>query len=180
MTRERIVDAARALMRERGWVGTTIDAIAEKAGVATATVYSAFGNKLAIVEAMRQVMLRDSEIPELTRQAEAEPDLARRLELWAKLIRQQMESSYDIISIHRQAARADPQFAAEYRKALDNRARTSPTSSRVYAAAWPRTSTPGRQPTSCGPSRTRSSGGSSSRNGDGRLNATSSGSRRRS
>lgn len=34
-----------------------------------------------------------------------------------------MESSYDIISIHRQAARADPQFAAEYRKVLDNRAR---------------------------------------------------------
>ena len=123
MTRDRIVDAARALMAERGWGGTTIDAIAEKAGVATATVYSAFGNKLAIVEAMRQVMLRDAKIPELTRQAEAEPDAARRLELWAKLVRQQMESSYDIISIHRQAARADPQFAAEYRKVLDNRAR---------------------------------------------------------
>ncbi len=123
MTRERIVDAARALMAERGWAGTTIDAIAERAGVATATVYSAFGNKAAIVEAMRQVMLRDSKIPELTRQAEAEPDAARRLELWAKSIRQQMESSYDIISIHRQAARADPQFALEYRKVLDNRAR---------------------------------------------------------
>jgi AcrR family transcriptional regulator len=110
-------------MAERGWAGTTIDAIAEKAGVATATVYSAFGSKLAIVEAMRQVMLRDSKIPELTRQAEAEPDAARRLELWAKLVRQQMESSYDIISIHRQAAGADPRFAAEYRKVLDNRAR---------------------------------------------------------
>lgn len=123
MTRERIVDAARGLMAERGWVGTTIDAIAEKAGVAPATVYSAFGNKLAILEAMRQVMLRDSKIPELTAQAKAEPDAARRLELWAKSIRQQMESSYDIISIHRQAARADPQFALEYRKVLDNRAR---------------------------------------------------------
>jgi len=123
MTRERIVDAARALMAERGWAATTIDAIAERAGVATATVYSAFGNKLAIIEAMRQVMLRDSKIPELTRQAEAEPDVAKRLELWAKSIRQQMESSYDIISIHRQAARADSQFALEYRKVLDNRAR---------------------------------------------------------
>jgi AcrR family transcriptional regulator len=123
MTRDRIVDAARALMAERGWAGTTIDAIAENAGVATATVYSAFGNKLAILEAMRQVMLRDSEIPELTKQAETEPDAARRLALWAKLVRQQMESSYDIISIHRQAARADPQFAIEYRKVLDNRAR---------------------------------------------------------
>ncbi len=123
MTRERIVDAARALMAERGWSGATIDAIAEKAGVATPTVYAAFGNKLAILDAMRQVMLRDSKIPELTEQALAEPDAARRLALWAKSVRQQMESSYDIISIHRQAARADPEFAIEYRKVLDNRAR---------------------------------------------------------
>ncbi len=123
MTRERIVEAARVLMAERGWAGATIDAIAEKAGVATPTVYAAFTNKLGILEAMRQTMLRDSKVPELTRQMEAEPDAARRLALWAKQIRQQMESSYDIISIHRQAARADQKFALEYRKVLDNRAR---------------------------------------------------------
>jgi AcrR family transcriptional regulator len=123
MTRERIVDAARAVMAERGWTGATIEAIAEKAGVATPTVYSAFGTKLGILEAMRHVMLRDSRIPELTEQARTEPDAARRLGLWATLVRQQMESSYDIISIHRQAALADPRFATEYRKVLDNRAR---------------------------------------------------------
>ena len=124
MTRERIVAAARRLMTERGWAGATIDAIAELAGVATPTVYAAFGNKLGIVEAMRVTMLRDSKITELMEQMEDESDPERRLRLWAKLIRQQMESSYDIISIHRQAARADRRFAAEYRKVLDNRART--------------------------------------------------------
>ena len=123
MTRERIVDAARTLMGERGWAGATIDALADKAGVATPTVYAALGHKLGILEAMRQVMLRDSNIPELMEQAQAESDTARRLALWARSIRQQMESSYDIISIHRQAARADPGFALEYRKVLDNRAR---------------------------------------------------------
>ncbi|HEV3363192.1 MAG TPA: helix-turn-helix domain-containing protein, partial [Acidimicrobiia bacterium] len=92
MTRERIVDAARTLMGERGWAGATIEAIADKAGVATPTVYAAFGNKLGILEAMRQVMLRDSNIPELMEQAQAEPDTARRLALWARSIRQQMES----------------------------------------------------------------------------------------
>ncbi|MDQ3825511.1 MAG: TetR/AcrR family transcriptional regulator [Actinomycetota bacterium] len=124
MTKDRIVAAARKLMGERGWAGTTIDAIAEEAGVATPTVYAAFGNKLAIVTGMRQAMLRDSKIPELMAQAAAEREGARRLALWAKLIRQQMETSYDVISIHRQAAQADPVFAAEYRKVLDNRART--------------------------------------------------------
>jgi len=124
MTKDRIVAAARALMADRGWAATTIDAIAEEAGVATPTVYAAFGNKRTIVDGMRQAMLRDSAIPQLMEQAGAEPEAATRLELWAKLIRQQMETSYDVISIHRQAARADPAFAAEYRKVLDNRART--------------------------------------------------------
>jgi AcrR family transcriptional regulator len=124
MTRERIVAAARQLMAERGWAGATIDAIAEQAGVATPTVYAAFGNKRSIVDAMREGMLRDSQIPELMSQAAAEPDASKRLELWAKLIRHQMETSYDVIAIHRQAARADPEFAAEYRKVLDNRAKT--------------------------------------------------------
>lgn len=123
MTRDRIVDASRALMTERGWAGATIDAIAERAGVAPATVYAAFGNKVTIVDAMRQTMLRDAKIPELTERIAAEPDPAKRLHLWAKSIRQQMESSYDIISIHRQAARADANFAVQYRKVLDNRAR---------------------------------------------------------
>jgi AcrR family transcriptional regulator len=123
MTRDRIVTAARKLMADRGWAATTINAIADEAGVATPTVYAAFGNKRAIVEAMRQAMLRDSNIPELMARAAAEPDAVTRLQLWAKLVRQQMETSYDVISIHRQAARDDSAFAAEYRKVLDSRAR---------------------------------------------------------
>jgi AcrR family transcriptional regulator len=123
MTRDRIVSAARKLMAERGWTATTIDAIAAEAGVAAPTVYAAFGNKRSIVDAMRDAMLRDSKIPQIMEQAAAEPDAARRLELWAQLVRQQMETSYDVISIHRQAARADAEFADGYRKVLDNRAR---------------------------------------------------------
>ena len=83
MTRERIVVAARQLMTERGWAGATIDSIADLAGVATPTVYAAFGNKLGIVEAMRISMLRESKIPELMQQMEGELDPVRRLALWA-------------------------------------------------------------------------------------------------
>ena len=124
MTKDRVVAAARELMAERGWAGATIDAIADRAGVGTQTVYSAFGNKRAIVDAMREVMLRDSEIPALMAKAAAAPDARERLRLWAKLIRQQMETSYDVIAIHRQAALADTEFAAAYRAVLDSRART--------------------------------------------------------
>jgi AcrR family transcriptional regulator len=120
-TKDRIVAAARVLMSERGWASTTVDAIAAEAGVASQTVYAAFGSKLAIVEGMRRTMLAESKIPELLAEAAAESDFSRRLELWAKSIRQQMETSYDVIAIHRQAARSNPRFAAEYRKVLDNR-----------------------------------------------------------
>ncbi|TAP43099.1 TetR/AcrR family transcriptional regulator [Arthrobacter sp. S39] len=123
-TKDRVIAAARALMAANGWTATTIDSIAAEAGVAPQTIYAAFGNKRALLEGMRQAMMRDSKIPELMAQATAEPDASRRLGLWAQLVRRQMETSYDVISIHRQAAAADPNVAADYRKVLDNRART--------------------------------------------------------
>jgi AcrR family transcriptional regulator len=123
-TKDRVVAAARALMAANGWAATTIDSIAAEAGVAPQTIYAAFGNKRALLEGMRRAMLRDSKIPELMAQAAAEPDASRRLGLWAQLVRQQMETSYDVISIHRQAAAADPKVATDYRSVLDNRART--------------------------------------------------------
>lgn len=124
MTKDRVVSAARRLMADRGWTATTIDAIAAEAGVATPTVYAAFGNKRGLLEGMRESMRRDSEIPELMAQAAAESKADRRLELWARLIRQQMETSYDVIAIHREAARSDPEAAAAYRVVLDGRAET--------------------------------------------------------
>jgi AcrR family transcriptional regulator len=123
-TKDRVIAAARALMASSGWAATTIDSIATEAGVAPQTIYAAFGNKRALLEGMRHAMLRDSKIPELMAQAAAEPDASRRLGLWAQLVRQQMETSYDVISIHRQAAASDPKVATDYRKVLDNRART--------------------------------------------------------
>ena len=123
-TKDRIVRSARRLMAERGWTPTTIEAIAADAGVASATVYAAFGNKRALLDAMREVMRSDSRIPELMAEAAAEPDVRRRLELWAQLIRQQMETSYDVIAIHRDAARSDPAAADAYRLVLDSRAKT--------------------------------------------------------
>lgn len=124
MTKDRIVGSARRLMADRGWTPTTIEAIAADAGVATATVYAAFGNKRALLDAMRDAMRRDSRIPELMAEAAEQDDVSRRLELWAKLIRQQMETSYDVIAIHREAARSDPAAADAYRIVLDSRAKT--------------------------------------------------------
>lgn len=109
-------------MSERGWAASTISAIAHEAGVSTPTIYAVFGNKRGLLVGMREVMQRDSEIPELMAAAGREPDPAMRLRLWARLIRQQMETSYDVIAIHREAARSDPEVAVAYRLVLDSRA----------------------------------------------------------
>ncbi|HEY1281324.1 MAG TPA: helix-turn-helix domain-containing protein [Acidimicrobiales bacterium] len=49
-TRHRIVDAGRELFVERGYGPTTIDAIAERAGVSRKTVFTSVGGKAAVLK----------------------------------------------------------------------------------------------------------------------------------
>lgn len=84
-TRERIVDAARTLFLEDGYVPTTMEAIARSAGVAPATVYQAFGTKLAILARVLDVTIAGDAAPvgllerDWVERARVEPDGRRRL-----------------------------------------------------------------------------------------------------
>src|ERR1700730_16672448 len=86
-TRDRIVRAATRLFLDRGYVSTTVDAIAREAGVATATVYQAFGTKQAILAAGLDFTIAGDFEPvavldrEWVRALRAEPDPVRRLRL---------------------------------------------------------------------------------------------------
>lgn len=51
-TRRTILDAARALFEEQGYAGTTIPAIAQRAGVAVQTVYYVFHTKARLLREM--------------------------------------------------------------------------------------------------------------------------------
>ena len=122
-TRQRIATAARKLFGERGYGATTLAAIAAEAGVAEPTVYAVFGSKKAFLLALRQQMHAEVELPRLTAEAKAAPDAREKLDGWARLLRRQMERSYDVIAAHREAARVDPAAADEYRGVLDSRSR---------------------------------------------------------
>ncbi len=50
-TRRRILDAARKLFAERGFGGTTLEAVAAEAGVAVQTIQQAFGSKKGLLRA---------------------------------------------------------------------------------------------------------------------------------
>ena len=121
-TRQRIASAARKLFGERGYAATTLAAIAAEAGVAEPTVYAVFGSKKGFLLALRQQMHAEVDLPRLAAEAKAAPDARRKLEGWARLLRRQMERSYDVIAAHREAARVDPAAAEEYRSVLDSRA----------------------------------------------------------
>src|SRR5258708_17975509 len=88
-TRDLILDTARQLFRDRGYAGTTIEAIAAGAGVAVNTIYSSFGTKRSILTAIRLRWLEQAEVSRLDAEANSEPDPARRFALMARLFRQQ-------------------------------------------------------------------------------------------
>jgi AcrR family transcriptional regulator len=120
-TREAVAAAARRLFAERGYVATTVEAIAEEADIPVPTIYSAFGAKPAILEEVRRLWVLDSEVAELHAEAMKVSDARARLSLAAHWTRQQFELGYDVIAMHQDAARGDPRVAETWRMALAGR-----------------------------------------------------------
>lgn len=73
-TRARVLRAARTLFAEHGYAATTIAALADSAGVAVQTLYSAFGSKAAIAIAVMEDAVISSGIREANEAALREPD----------------------------------------------------------------------------------------------------------
>ncbi len=117
-TRVRVLDAARTLFIERGYVATTIDAIAERADVSPETVYSTFGNKRSVLSELVDVAIAGDvdAVPILERdwvqEIRVEPDLHRRLRLLAGQGRSILERRAAVDEVVRGAAAADADIAA--------------------------------------------------------------------
>jgi AcrR family transcriptional regulator len=91
-TRQRVIDVAHDLFINRGYGRTTIADIARGADVSVETVYSAFGNKAALLRKVWYVRFRGDEQdvrfldrPEIQEML-AEPDLVARLRLHAVVV----------------------------------------------------------------------------------------------
>jgi AcrR family transcriptional regulator len=117
-TREAVAGAARRLFMEQGYIATTIEAISEAAEIPVPTIYSAFGNKPAILEEARRLWIAETDVENLHRRALATPEVQKRLRLAAHWTRRQFELGYDLISIYQEAARADPRLAAVWRQVM--------------------------------------------------------------
>jgi AcrR family transcriptional regulator len=117
-TRRHIVAAAAELFVERGYAGTTIDAVADRAAVSRRTVFSSVGSKVellktawdwAVVGDDRPIAVVDR--PEIARMR-AERDPATLVRMW---VRQVLDVGYRVAPLALVLARAvdvDPEAAA--------------------------------------------------------------------
>jgi len=120
-TRDMIVVAAQALFLEQGYICTTMEIIAERAGVATSTVYAIFGSKRGILRAIRDKWHERTHIRELINNSQQTTSPAERLEQLAEATRRQWELGAEVTAIYTGAAAADPRAAAELTQALAGR-----------------------------------------------------------
>lgn len=117
-TERRVLEAAGASFAEMGYVGTSMAAIATRAGVDARTVYKIFGTKVALLSRLVDVaMVGDQEaVPVAARPWAAgafeASTGAERVNAFASAIRQVMERAGDAFRTAAQAAVAEPEAAA--------------------------------------------------------------------
>ncbi len=112
-TRAAVLAAARHAFLERGYVPTTVAAIAGDAGVSVETVYKAFGNKAGLLKAMFDVAIvgDDEPIPlqqrEMVARIQAEPDGHRKVHMYCTEYVVRAERAVPVQLLVRDAAASD-------------------------------------------------------------------------
>lgn len=120
-TRAQIAAAARTLFAGRGYVATTISAIAEAADIPAPTIYSAFGSKANILREIADQLVSTLDVNRAHELARADPDAARGLRAAAAIQRRQYELMYDVIEVYLEAAKTDPEIAVAANRIAANR-----------------------------------------------------------
>jgi AcrR family transcriptional regulator len=128
-TRRKVLGAARDLFLRRGYHGTTIEAIAQRAVVSPQTVYNVIGGKAALLKAVYDVALAgdDEPVPMRDRPAYAELDAATDprgcLAVYARIARGMLTRAGPLVTmIFVEGAGRDQELRAFVDKIEDERA----------------------------------------------------------
>jgi AcrR family transcriptional regulator len=98
-TRDRIAEAARRLFAEQGYGATSIEAIAAEAGVATRTVYSAFGAKREILSHICEMWLERARARETAQAVLQENNPRTRIRLATGWLTKLYAAGFDVVLI---------------------------------------------------------------------------------
>jgi AcrR family transcriptional regulator len=125
-TRRRILEAATRLFLERGYGGTTINAVAAEADVSPETIYASVGGKKGLLEGVIDDQITaylapffDPEHDRSSRWAEIDrlPTAQQRLRAWVELACELLAHTSPIHSVIRGAGDSEP-FAVQLRRRL--------------------------------------------------------------
>ena len=113
--RAAVVEAASRLFMREGFSGTTIARIAEDAGVSEEMVYKAFGNKIALVRAIRDKALAGEGPVHAERRSDrmqaSENDPRTIIRGWGVLAMEVAPRVAPVLLLVREAAASDPELA---------------------------------------------------------------------
>jgi AcrR family transcriptional regulator len=113
--RAAVVEAASRLFVREGFSGTTIARIAEDAGVSVETVYKTFGNKIALVRAIRDKALAGEGPVHAERRSDriqaSENDPRKIVRGWGVLTMEVAPRVAPVLLLVREAAASDPELA---------------------------------------------------------------------
>ncbi|MEU4414185.1 TetR/AcrR family transcriptional regulator [Nocardia salmonicida] len=133
-TSTEIAHAARRLFVEHGWAATTVRDVAREAGVSVPTVYSAYGNKTGLIQAIVDAADLSADAPLMLDALEsAAGDPRAQLAAMAAYDRRLYERAADVIALIREAGRTEPALATTY---IDARHRADHTRVEVFGS-WP-------------------------------------------
>ncbi|MBI2777349.1 MAG: TetR/AcrR family transcriptional regulator [Chloroflexi bacterium] len=123
-TRLAILEAARALFRERGYANATIEAIAAQAGVAAPTVYKHFDSKRRLLLALIEQTINVRVPPQLDAVlGEAAP--RSRLAALARMCVDLASAAPDVVAVALSAANADAELGEMFREMAEGRRRSA-------------------------------------------------------
>jgi AcrR family transcriptional regulator len=114
-TRQRILDAARALMLEHGYHKTTVAAIAERSSVNVDTVYHLVGRKPLVLRELIEQAVSGTDHPVAAEQRtfvkalQAEPDPIAKLAIYARAVRETQQRLAPLFLALRDASATEPE-----------------------------------------------------------------------
>ncbi len=111
-TRREILQTARRLFAANGFGATSVQQIADEAGVAVQTIYSSVGSKSKLVVALNDLIDEEADVSALARAIGTAPDPDALLAAAVHLTRQLNERCGDIVRAVLSAAADDPDAAA--------------------------------------------------------------------
>jgi AcrR family transcriptional regulator len=109
-----ILQAAEALFRKRGYGATTMQAVADSAGVSLPTVYLYFRSKPDLVRSLADLVTSSADLS--VEHVLAEPDPNRQLQIGAGILCALHERSEVVADILRTASGADPKLSREWKR----------------------------------------------------------------